>query len=136
MLFISVLSKDDFANYQKQWIEELNEESFYKFVQWLIGVFSTDFKSPKLFKQTLIFVTEIARNFKEYDKKILYEERIFSEILKIKSPEDDKIWKRDDKVDTLAISLIGDEKQLKDKMESLVWKFLYYQHDETKWQKH
>lgn len=87
---------------------------------------NTDFKSPKLFKQTLIFVTEIARNFKDYDKKILYEERIFSEILKIKSPEDDKIWKRDDKVDTLAISLIGDEKLLKDKMESLVRKFLYY----------
>lgn len=84
----------------------------------------------------MIFVTEIAWNFKEYDKKILYEERIFSEILKIKSPEDEKIWKRDDKVDTLAISLIGDEKILKDKMESLVWKFLFYQHDETKRQKH
>lgn len=81
-------------------------------------------------------MTEIAWNFKEYDKKILYEERIFSEILKIKSPEDEKIWKRDDKVDTLAISLIGDEKILKDKMESLVRKFLFYQHDETKWQKH
>lgn len=32
MLFIGVLSKDDLINYQKEWIEELNEESFYKFV--------------------------------------------------------------------------------------------------------
>lgn len=53
----------------------------------------------------------------------------------MKSPEDDKVWKRDDKADAISLSLIKDEELLKEKMESLVWKLLFYQHDEMKWQK-
>ena len=47
--------------------------------------------SPKLVKFTLNFTTEFIRNFNEFQD--LNYMQFFSEILKIKAPEDDKEWK-------------------------------------------
>ena len=63
---------------------------------------------------------------------MLFEDGVLGEFLKIKAPEDDKVWKRDDKIDTLALQLINEESLLKEKMRHLVQRFLFFTHDDVK----
>jgi|JI10StandDraft_1071094.scaffolds.fasta_scaffold36363_4 hypothetical protein len=55
----------------------------------------------------------------------MLEENVLGEILKLKAPEEDKLWKtRDEKIDLLIHSLMNEEKLLKEKMKTLIIKFL------------
>jgi len=80
--------------------------------------------TPKMVKLSLNFTTEFIRNFNELQDLNYF--AYFSEILRVKAPEDDKEWKREDKVDNLAWLLIGEEQLLKTKMKNLLVKFMFF----------
>lgn len=74
----------------------------------------------------MMLVGEIAQHFPDVGRKML-EENVLGEILKLKAPEEDKLWKtRDEKIDLLIHSLMNEEKLLKEKMKTLIIKFLQY----------